>query len=479
MNMRTISWTLVLVLSIATAAMAEQAGPSSHEATQEKPTPAVLAAESPSAESLATETKADEGQAAKSPDSSEEKAEEKDDEEKEEDEEEKEEKVLEIEPSPQGWTLHAINIDAHELLTTFAAEAHLPLIVDDTVKRKLTINIVDKPEREVLQVIVDAYGFSWAEVEGVHIVSEGMPRTPSSYLLSDIASVTTKYVSPAQAKQLFPLFLQGHIKVNTDQNAVVLSGPQPVLDKFREDVAQFDIPATQIMLDVNVVEFTDMDTDTFAAMLGYSNANLGVTTDSLTGQLTLNAIVDLPTIFFSKLQALVESRHARVRANPRVATISGQRATIFIGQEQYLTTPVGSSGNSIKAGVRLSMTPLTGGAGEIILDIDQEISTLSAPDAVTGLPTKTTRTASTTVRVRDGQTIVTGGLRQTESRSVRHAIPILSEIPVIGNLFRSKKTEKTTVDLAIFITARSLSPTGHLPEAEEAQIRDRFGVEER
>jgi len=126
----------------------------------------------------------------------------------------------------------------------------------------------------------------------------------------------------------------------------------------------------------------------------------------------------------------------------------------------------------------MEVTPLTGGGGEIILDINQEISTLSAPDAVTGLPTKTTRTARTTVRVQDGQTIVTGGLRQAESRSVRRAIPILSEIPVIGNLFRSKKTEKTTVDLAIFITARSLSATGHLPVEEETQIRERFGIEE-
>ena len=204
--------------------------------------PAVIAAESPSVESSATESKADEGQTAKSPDSSEEKAAEKDD-------EGKEEKILEIDPAPHGWTVYAVNVDAHELLITFAAKAHLQLIVDDTVKRSLTINIVDKPAREILQVIVDAYGFSWAEVEGVHIISEGMPRTPSSYLLSNIASVTTKYVSPAQARQLFPIFLYEHIKVNTDQNALVLSGPQAVLDKFREDVEQFDVPAAQIMLE--------------------------------------------------------------------------------------------------------------------------------------------------------------------------------------------------------------------------------------
>ena len=393
-------------------------------------------------------------------------------------EEGKEDKILEIEPAPHGWTVYAVNVNAHELLTTFAAQAHLPLIVDDTVKRNLTINVVDKPAQEVLQVIVDAYGFSWAEVEGIHIISQGMPRTPSSYLLSDIASVTTKYVAPDQAQKLFPLFLQGHIKVNTDQNAVVLSGPQPVLDKFRKDVAQFDVPAAQIMLDVNVVEFTNVDTDTFATMLGYSNANLGITTDSLTGQLMLNAIVDLPTAFFAQFQALVEKRQARVRANPRIATVSGQSATIFIGQEQYLTTPVGGTGNSISAGVRLTMMPLTGGGGEIILDLNEEISTLSAPDSVTGFPTKTTRTARTTVRVRDGQTIVIGGLRQAESRSVRRAIPIISEIPIVGNLFRSKKIQETTVDLAVFVTARLLSPTGHLPAAEEAQIRERVGVAE-
>ncbi len=463
--MRTILLIIALLFAVAViVGITSVAVCGADEAAVERPPAAV-------AEETAAEADSESSEAANEEDKGE-------DENSEGEEEEEEEKILEIEPAPHGWTVYAVNINAHELLTTFAADAHLPLIVDDTVKRNLTINVVDKPAREVLQVIVDAYGFSWAKVEGVHIVSEGMPRTPSSYLLSDIASVTTKYVAPDQAQKLFPLFLQGHIKVNTDQNAVVLSGPQAVLDKFREDVAQFDVPAAQIMLDVNVVEFTNVDTDTFAAMLGYSNANLGIITDSLTGQLTLNAVVDLSTAFFSQLQALVEERQARVRANPRIATISGQSATIFIGQEQYLTTPVGATGNSISAGVRLTMTPLTGGGGEIILDLNEEISTLSAPDPLTGLPTKTTRTASTTVRVRDGQTIVIGGLRQVESRSVRRAIPILSEIPIIGNLFRSKKTEKTTVDLAIFVTARLLSPTGHLPEAEEAQIRDRFGIEE-
>jgi len=387
---------------------------------------------------------------------------------------------LHIVPSPNGWSVHAISVDAHELFSSFAAQTKLQIIVDDTVKRLITIHILDKPARELLNNIVDAYGFSCADVDGVTIISEGIPKSPSSYLLSDIASVTTKYVDPSQAVQLLPVFLQGQVKINGDGNAVVLSGPKPVLDKFRRDIEQFDIPAAQIMLDVNVVEFTDVDTDTFSAMLGYSNGKIGMTTDALTGQMTLNALTTLPTDFTARLQALVETQHARVRANPRVATLSGQASSIFIGQQQYLSTPVNMPGqgnsNYIDAGVSLSMTPLTGGEGEIILDLNEEISTLSAPDVITGLPTKTTRTARTNIRVHDGQTAVIGGLQQLETRSVEKAIPILGGLPIIGKLFRSRATEKTNVNLAVFITARLLSSTGHLPAADEKAMKARMGI---
>jgi len=390
---------------------------------------------------------------------------------------------LDIIQTEHGWTIHAVSVDAHELLTTFAAKAHLQLIVDDALKRRITIHIVDRPALEVLKVIVDAYGFAWADVDGLNILSEGMPRSPSSYLLSDIASVTTKYVTPSQAWSLLPTFLQGEVKINTDQNAVILSGPAPVLEKFRQDVAKFDIPAAQIMLNVDVVEFTKMDTDTFSAMLSYGNSRIGISTDSLTGTSTLTALATLPTTFAAHLQALVEKHQARVRANPRIATVSGRGANIFIGQQQYLTNPVNIPGQgssySINAGVTLAITPLTGGDGEIILDLSEEISTLSAPDAITGLPTKTTRSANSTIRVRDGQTIVIGGLREAEDRSTRHAIPILSRLPLLGSLFRSKRDESTMVDLAIFITARTLSQTGHLPTAEEDDLLQRVGIKEK
>ncbi len=388
---------------------------------------------------------------------------------------------IEVTVTESGVSVYAIKADACRLLIELAEQTGLHIIVDDTVARTLTVNLVNKSARAILDHIVDAYGLSLAEMENVLIVSEGLPTSPSSYLMGDIAAVTTHYVQPARAKQLLPPFLHFHVKTNLAQNSVVLSAPAPVLAKFREDVKQFDIPAAQIMLNVLVVEFTDIDFDEFSARFGWQNQNLGITTDSLTGNATLNAIVDLPKQFFIDLDALVRGQRAHVRSNPSVATVSGRSASIFIGQEQYLSTPVtmpggGGSRNSINAGVDLTMRPLMGGGEEIILYLKVEVSTLGAPDPTTGLPDKTTRKASTTVRVRDGETVVIGGLEQDEERITRRKVPILGDIPLIGKLFRSKRKEKTKVELAIFVTANVLSPTGHLPAAQEAEIMKRMDI---
>ncbi len=378
----------------------------------------------------------------------------------------------------EGVSVFAVSADAHEVLSRLARATNLPLIVDDTVNRKVTVNLVNKQPREILDTIVDTYGLSFAEVDGVFIFSEGIPNSPSSYLLSSIGCYTTQYVAASQARELMPAFLTKYVKVNSSQNAVVLSAPDPVLRRFQEDIEQFDKPPAQIMLDVLVVEFTDVDVDTFSAKAGWANNKLGVFTDSLTGDVSFSAIAQLPTDFYIWLDGLVQQRTARVNACPRIATVSGSSAEIFIGTQQFLEIPVSIPGkgnsNSIDAGVNLEMWPLTGGGGEIILTISEEISTLGAASAVTGLPEKTTRSANTTVRVRDGETLIIGGLQQEESREVRSRIPILADIPIIGQFFRSKSIEKTKVDLTIFVTARLLSQTGHLPADEENEIKERF-----
>ncbi|MGQ9737805.1 MAG: hypothetical protein ACUVRT_07810 [Armatimonadota bacterium] len=394
---------------------------------------------------------------------------------------------LEITAGAEGVSVFAVSVDAQELLTRLARETGIRLIVDDTVRRTVTINLMNMPITRILEIIAAAYGLSYREVNGIFMISEGIPRSPSSYLLSDIDAITTQYVLAPNAKSLLPVFLQDHVKTNAEQNAVILSAPPEVLKKFREDIKQFDIPASQIMVDVLMVEFTDSAAREFRAQWGWSNDRRSLTVDSALGQMTFRSVMTLPTEFFTSLRALVTQGKARVHANPRIATVSGQRASIFIGKQRYLSTPVsigGSSGegdyfffrqtNFIDAGVRLDITPWTGGEGEIIVDVQPEISVLSAPDPKTGLPDKSTRRANTTVRVRDGETIIIGGLIQRELMSTKTKVPLFGDIPLLGQFFRSEDTKEVMTEMAIFITPRILSQTGHLPTEQEQALKERF-----
>lgn len=385
---------------------------------------------------------------------------------------------VEVTIAPEGVSLHAVSVDAHDVLTALARKTGLRVIVDDTVRRSLTVHLVNKKATEILAAIVAAYGLSCKEVNGIFMISEGIPRSPSSYLLSDIAAISTQYVLAPDAKSLLPVFLQDHVKTNQEQNAVILSAPTDVLRKFAEDIKQFDIPASQILLEVLMVEFTDTGAQEFGLRWDWTNATSQVAVDAGTGTVFYHTLVTLPNSFSADLRALVTAGKARVKASPRIATVSGQRATIFIGKQRYLSTPVAmprgedeyagmTQSNAIDAGVRLVMTPWTGGQGEIIVDVRPEISVLSAPDPTTGLPDRSTRRANTTVRVRDGETVIIGGLLQEESRRTHTKIPLLGDLPIIGPWFRSVDDRETTTELAIFVTPRILSQTGHLPPEEE------------
>jgi type IV pilus assembly protein PilQ len=390
---------------------------------------------------------------------------------------------IQIEVAPEGVSLYAVSVDAHEVLTALAKKTGLRIIVDDTVRRSVTVHLVNKKATEILDAIVATYGLSCKEVHGIFMVSEGIPRSPSSYLLSDIDAISTQYVLAPNAKSLLPVFLQDHVKTNQEQNAVILSAPTDVLRKFRDDIRQFDIPAAQILLEVLMVEFTDTGAREFGLRWDWTNASRRIAVDAPSGSVFYHTLVTLPDAFGADLKALVTSGKARIKASPRIATVSGQRATIFIGKQRYLSTPVAiprgddefggmRQSNAIDAGVRLTMTPWTGGQGEIIVDVRPEISVLSAPDATTGLPDRSTRRANTTVRVRDGETVIIGGLMQEESRRMRTKIPILGDLPILGPLFQSVSDQQATTELAIFVTPRILSQTGRLPAEEEKKYEN-------
>ena len=399
---------------------------------------------------------------------------------------------IEITTSDRGISIYAVAVQADELLTKLARATGVGIIIDDTVGRRdngkftsrlITINLTNKKVSEIIGYICTCYGLSHSQVGKVFMISEGIPKNPSSYLMSDIDSITTEYVVSSKAKSLLPEFLQAHVKVNEGKNAVILSAPTEVLAKFREDIKQFDVPASQIMIDVIMVEFTDEAAKELGFDFLWSNSGKSGGSSTTTGEVIFRTLTSLPKEFTSSIKALVEERKARVHANPRIATISGQKATIFVGRQRYLRQPVEISGggslNFIDAGIKLDMTPWTGGKESIITEISTEVSVMSDPDPVTGLPEKSTRQANTQVRVLDGETIIIGGLVQDELQLTRTKIPVLGDLPLLGNLFRGVVRNNMKTELVIFITPHILKERDSLSAGERTKLLDEFGSKPR
>jgi hypothetical protein len=263
--------------------------------------------------------------------------------------EQPEEAPLEVSISDRGLSVYAEGAQADEVFARLARAGGVGIIVDDTVgrregdkftSRQITLNLKSKSIGEIIEYICTAYGLSHAKVGSVFMISEGIPKNPSSYLMSDIASITTEYVPSAQVKSLLPEFLQTHVKVNEGQNAVILSAPAEVLAKFGRDIEQFDVPPAQIMIDVLMVEFTDAAARELGFDFLWSNAGKSARTSSGTGEVIFRVLDALTDEFAATIKALEERRTARVHANPRIATVSGQQASVFVGRQRYLSQPV-------------------------------------------------------------------------------------------------------------------------------------------
>jgi len=154
---------------------------------------------------------------------------------------------------------------------------------------------------------------------------------------------------------------------------------------------------------------------------------------------------------------MVEEGKATIRANPRVAALEGKEATIFVGQEKYYVIVTGPETypyrtlESIAAGVTLSLIPYVAENGDITVHIAPEVSDVTG-EGLEGLPVITKRRAETTVRVKDGETIVIGGLVQEQETKILRRVPLLGYIPLVGILFRYYRPTKSQTEVVIFIT---------------------------
>ena len=303
---------------------------------------------------------------------------------------------------------------------------------------------------------------------------------------------------------------RGSALIDPATNTLVITDNTFILQKFEKLIAELDVPARQVMVEARIVEAEDGFSRQLGVKFGYAGsngknswgsnwANAGANRNSyLDKQRTLanwardpsrNEIpalpawtvdpnVNLPTAAATSSIALVHALSSgalglelsaqqaqnklKIVSTPRVLTQDRKEAIIESGTEipyQEASSSGATSTSFKKAVLGMTVTPNITPDGQIIMDIKINKDSVN-PDCGATEPCINTQRLNTNVMVEDGGTLILGGIYQEENSEGVSKVPLLGDIPVVGNLFKSKtKTDKKT-ELLIFITPRIVDNVG-------------------
>jgi pilus assembly protein CpaC len=172
----------------------------------------------------------------------------------------------------------------------------------------------------------------------------------------------------------------------------------------------------------------------------------------------------------ARISALVNQNAARILSEPNMFVLEGQKGSILIGGE--IPIPVSQAagiGTAISVdwkqfGIQLAVEPMVIEGDVVTLRVAPEVSALDFSNAVTAsgitIPAVRSRRAESVINVRGGQTIALGGLLQNETANVVRRIPLLSKIPILGELFKSRQYVNGETELVILVTPEIIEPGG-------------------
>jgi type II secretory pathway component GspD/PulD (secretin) len=252
------------------------------------------------------------------------------------------------------------------------------------------------------------------------------------------------------------------------------------LDKIGQMIKEIDVRPQQIMIEVTVLEATLSETTDFGInwekVAGLTNSSF-----SFTANLSNTAATAFTAdIGNDKLTAAITAQEGvtdtTVLANPKIMALNKQAGYINIGEERGYTastTQGQTTTTSVEfliSGTILKFRPFICNDGYVRMELNPELSTGTLQDVNNGLPLKTITTVQTNIMVKDGKTIIIGGLFKEQLTNTDSQVPIIGDLPVIGGLFKSTSDENIRKELVVLITPHIINtPEDLIPESEEKQ----------
>ncbi|MFC1667508.1 secretin N-terminal domain-containing protein, partial [Candidatus Omnitrophota bacterium] len=374
------------------------------------------------------------------------------------------------------------------------------IVAGKDVAGPVTIRLTDVPWNKALDVILRTYGYSY-ERDGNIIRVTTTENLAKEELITEVFSLNY-----ADAKEV-PTAIQemlsdrGSIKYDDRANLVIVTDIPTNIYKIKNVIDKIDTRTQQVNIEAKIIETTLDDDDkigvnwttqvtasmarrpttfpfdkksTGGQWFPNGDSEAGASGDPPVGTLStagfptaIPANFTLGTLDFSSFQAVLEILKSRtdtkIISNPRITTLDNKEARIVVAttfniplyERNDTTGQMEVTGYQEKElGITLLVTPQINPEGYIAVKLEPEVSSFLTWDTISNLqvPRFSTRKASTEVMVKDGETIVIGGLIKENIIDTIVKVPLLGEIPILGLLFKKKEKTVDTTDLMFFVT---------------------------
>ena len=421
----------------------------------------------------------------------------------------------------QRISLDFKDADIKNVFRLLAEISSLNIVVTDDVDRKVTVRLVDVPWDQAMDILLDTNGLG-SEMVGnvVRISTVGRLRAERDAIRAardseealeplQASYVNVNYAKVDELKDKVQQVLSGRGSVISDArtNTLVIRDIKKNIDEANELVRRLDTRTAQILIESNLIETTP----SFARSLGFElgfTANLR-TAPSRTATfdsnapagppfagagalsplgLTYSVILDRVGIFDNvnaTLTAAEAEGNLRIISRPSIVTLNNVESTIQSLRIVRITLPTGTTNiasgpaaaagsavatESVNIGLTLSVTPQVSSDGYVLMNIGVKSSSI-AQNTLGGSVVpfdELSREAISNVLVRDGETVVIGGIMKDTRSTDESGIPYLKDIPVLGWLFKTISMQKDFEELMIFITPRIIrGGSQDLPSAEK------------
>jgi type II secretory pathway component GspD/PulD (secretin) len=386
------------------------------------------------------------------------------------------------------------------VVESLARQAKIPIIIPETLAGSITIYLPGVDAKEALIRILESKGYTLVEKDGISTIKTKEAEAPE-VVIHNLDYAVAKDVVPAVRAVLTP---RGKLEVVG--SALIISDVPSNMPKIQELLKKLDDKTAQILIETRLYEMVrnpkkELGFD-WSRVLGGTGIvtkfggepNQGQLTPFLwnVGQTGPKSMPASAVLTNSQLELVVRflntDTDTELIATPRVVTANNREAVIKIVTEEPIpnfqfnarTAAFEISGFNYKEiGNILKVTPSVNKAGYITLDVEPQVSNVAGIRAFGGsgaasagdsggtvtaggsglqanIPVVSTRTLATRVLLKSGDTLMIGGLVQTDKINTYHKVPVIGDIPILGMFFRDKSLETRKRNLLIFITPQEL-----------------------